>query len=54
MFDVSLIELAVIALVALLVLGPEKLPRAAFEGRVGRASDAIVDFRDRLEEYSAR
>lgn len=29
MFDVSLIELAVIALVALLVLGPEKLPRAA-------------------------
>ncbi|MBB5209605.1 Sec-independent protein translocase protein TatB [Chiayiivirga flava] len=29
MFDVSLIELAVIALVALLVLGPERLPRAA-------------------------
>lgn len=29
MFDVSLVELAVIALVALLVLGPEKLPRAA-------------------------
>ena len=29
MFDVSLIELAVIGLVALLVLGPEKLPRAA-------------------------
>jgi sec-independent protein translocase protein TatB len=28
-FDVSLIELAVIALVALLVLGPERLPRAA-------------------------
>ena len=29
MFDVSLVELAVIALVALLVLGPEQLPRAA-------------------------
>jgi sec-independent protein translocase protein TatB len=29
MFDVSLFELALIALVALLVLGPEKLPRAA-------------------------
>lgn len=29
MFDVSLVELAVIALVALLVLGPERLPRAA-------------------------
>ena len=29
MFDVSFVELAVIALVALLVLGPEKLPRAA-------------------------
>jgi len=28
-FDVSLVELAVIALVALLVLGPERLPRAA-------------------------
>ena len=29
MFDVGLAELAVIALIALLVLGPEKLPRAA-------------------------
>jgi sec-independent protein translocase protein TatB len=29
MFDVGLAELAVIALVALLVLGPERLPRAA-------------------------
>lgn len=29
MFDLSLVELAVIALVALLVLGPERLPRAA-------------------------
>ncbi len=29
MFEVSMVELAVIALVALLVLGPEKLPRAA-------------------------
>ena len=29
MFDLSLIELGVIALVALLVLGPERLPKAA-------------------------
>jgi sec-independent protein translocase protein TatB len=29
MFDVSLVELALVGLVALLVLGPEKLPRAA-------------------------
>lgn len=29
MFEVSLVELAVIGLVALLVLGPERLPRAA-------------------------
>ncbi len=29
MFEVGLTELAVIALVALLVLGPERLPRAA-------------------------
>ena len=29
MFELSLVELAVIALVALLVLGPERLPRAA-------------------------
>jgi lipid-binding SYLF domain-containing protein len=36
------------------VYGPNTTPRAAFEGRVGRVSDAIVDFRDRLEEYSAR
>mgnify|MGYP002336405071 CR=1 FL=1 len=36
------------------VYGPNTTPRAAFEGRVSRVSDAIVDFRDRLEEYSAR
>jgi lipid-binding SYLF domain-containing protein len=36
------------------VYGPNTTPRAAFEGRVGRTSDAIVDFRDRLEEYTAR
>lgn len=42
MFDVSMIELALIALVALLVLGPERLPRAArtagFYLRKARAS----------------
>jgi lipid-binding SYLF domain-containing protein len=36
------------------VYGPNTTPRAAFEGRVSQVSDPIVDFRDRLEEYSAR
>lgn len=36
------------------VYGPNTTPRAAFEGRVAKSSNAIVDFRDRLEEYSAR
>ena len=36
------------------VYGPNTTPRAAFEGRVATVSDAIVDFRDKLEEYSAR
>ena len=36
------------------VYGPNTTPRAIFEGRVGGASDALVDFRDRLEEYTAR
>jgi lipid-binding SYLF domain-containing protein len=36
------------------VYGPNTTPRAAFEGRVARSTDQIVDFRDRLEEYSAR
>lgn len=36
------------------VYGPNTTPRAAFEGRVSQVTDAIVDFRDRLEEYSAR
>lgn len=35
------------------VYGPNTTPRAAFEGRVTQVSDPIVDFRDRLEEYSA-
>jgi lipid-binding SYLF domain-containing protein len=34
--------------------GPNTTPRAAFEGRVSQVTDPIVDFRDRLEEYSAR
>jgi lipid-binding SYLF domain-containing protein len=36
------------------VYGRNTTPRAAFEGRVAQESDAIVDFRDRLEEYTAR
>lgn len=36
------------------VYGPNTTPRAAFEGRVAQTTNPIVDFRDRLEEYSAR
>lgn len=36
------------------VYGLNTTPRAVFEGRVSRSSDAIVDFRDRLEEFTAR
>ncbi|HBK56912.1 MAG TPA: hypothetical protein DDZ76_11620 [Xanthomonadales bacterium] len=36
------------------VYGPEITPRAVFEGRVERQTDAVVDFRDRLEEYTSR
>lgn len=36
------------------VYGRNTTPRAVFEGRASSASNAIVDFRDRLEEYTAR
>ncbi len=36
------------------VYGRNSTPRAIFEGRTGRPSSEVVDFRDRLEEYSAR
>ena len=36
------------------VYGRNTTPRAIFEGRAGRPSDAVVDVIDRLEEYSAR
>lgn len=36
------------------VYGRNTTPRAVFEGRVGLVPGEIVDFRDRLEEYSAR
>lgn len=34
--------------------GTHVTPRRIFEGGVGGASDALVEFRDRLEEYTAR
>lgn len=34
--------------------GRNTTPRAIFEGRIGGAPASIVDFRDRLEEYSSR
>ena len=36
------------------VYGRNTTARAVIEGRVGRPDEAIVDLRDRLEEYSAR
>lgn len=36
------------------VYGENTTPRAIFEGRVSAGTDALVDFRDRLEEYTAR
>ena len=36
------------------VYGSPTTPRMVFEGRVNRVADAVVDFRDRLEEYTAR
>lgn len=36
------------------VYGANTTPRAIFEGRASGAGDALVDFRDRLEEYTAR
>lgn len=34
------------------VYGRDTTPRAIFEGRVDAPNDALVDFRDRLEEYT--
>ena len=34
--------------------GPNTTPRAIFEGRVDAPSNPMVDFRDRLEEYTSR
>jgi len=36
------------------VYGRNTTPRAIFEGRAANPSDSIVDFRDRLEEYTSR
>jgi len=35
------------------IYGPDATPRAIFEGRVNPPPTPLVDFRDRLEEYSA-
>jgi sec-independent protein translocase protein TatB len=52
MFEVGFSELLVIFVLALIVLGPEKLPRLAQQvGRwVGRARAMAKQFRDQLEE----
>lgn len=36
------------------VYGRNTTPRAVFEGRAPSPNDTIVDFRDRLEEYTSR
>jgi sec-independent protein translocase protein TatB len=52
MFEVGFTELLVIFVLALVVLGPEKLPRLAAQvGRwIGRARSMAKQFRDQLEE----
>jgi sec-independent protein translocase protein TatB len=52
MFDIGFSEVLLIFVIALIVLGPEKLPRAASQvGRwVGRARAMARQFKDQLEE----
>src|ERR1700761_2363337 len=52
MFDIGFSEVLLIFVIALVVLGPEKLPRAASQvGRwVGRARAMARQFKDQLEE----
>lgn len=51
MFDIGALELIVIAVVALLVVGPERLPRLArTAGRwVGRARRALLSVKDEID-----
>ncbi len=51
MFDVGALELVVIAVVALLVVGPERLPRLArTTGRwVGRARHALLSVKNEID-----
>ncbi|EIC21365.1 Sec-independent protein translocase protein TatB [Thiorhodovibrio frisius] len=51
MFDVGALELVVIAVVALLVVGPERLPRLArTAGRwVGRGRRALLSVKDEID-----
>jgi len=52
MFDISFSEILLIFLLALIVLGPEKLPKVASQvGRwIGRARGMARQFREQLEE----
>tara|TARA_R110001592_G_scaffold359478_1_gene666183 strand:+ start:576 stop:950 length:375 start_codon:yes stop_codon:yes gene_type:complete len=51
MFDVSFLEIVIIAIVGLLVLGPERLPGAVRTGTlyVGRIKRSIKRLRDEIE-----
>ena len=51
MFDVGFSELVLLAIIGLLVLGPQRLPKVAAEvGRwAGRARRTLADFRYQLE-----
>jgi len=52
MFDIGFSEVLLIFVIALVVLGPEKLPRAASQvGRwIGRARAMARQFKEQLEE----
>ena len=51
MFEVGFLELVLLAVIGLLVLGPQRLPKVAAEiGRwAGRARRTLADFRYQLE-----
>lgn len=55
MFDIGFTELVLLAVIGLVVLGPQRLPKVAGEiGRwVGRARRTLADLRQQLEREAA-
>ena len=53
MFDIGFLEIVIIASIALVVLGPERLPRAARTAGmwVGRARRMVSDVKSDIDSY---